>query len=85
MMTPESIQAQLIINLRRENAALKRAVSRLEKDKVELQKFLVITLQDNLGDRPAVVSRERYAEARGEFELEENEDGGLLIKARRVV
>lgn len=84
MNIPKPTQSQVVADLLRENVELRRRIKRLEDDKTELQKFLIITLQDNLNGQPAVVSRERFAEARGEFILEENPDGGLLIRVRRA-
>jgi len=79
-----ALQSKLIIHQQQQIRALQSQVRQLEQDNAELKKVLLITLRDNLGGTPIVINRQRLNETAGEFDLDENFDGDLLVSIRRA-
>jgi hypothetical protein len=80
----DNLKDRLIINQQKQIRALQADNHQLNQFNAELKKVLLITLQDNLGGRPAVINRQRLAETEGEFELTENIGGDILVRVRAV-
>lgn len=75
-----ALKDKIIISQQKQIRALQAECHQLRQDNAELNVILTIALQDG---KPIVVSRERYAETIPAFVLEQNFDGGLIIKRGR--
>lgn len=75
------LKDRIIISQQKQIRALQAEAHQLKQDNAELNVILTIALQDG---KPIVVSRERYAETVPSIILEQNMDGGLIIRERKT-